>query len=103
MIDFGTVVIRMDGFPEEEEEDIRMCLATLYSVRKGTQPLDREFGINWDFLDQPLNIAKNMFALEVIEKTKKYEKRVNITKVEYEFDIDGKMCPVICCERGDME
>lgn len=96
MIDAGNAAIIIDGIPENEAEDIRRCLTTLYSVREGEQPLDREFGINQAFLDKPLNIASNMFALEVIEKTRQYEKRVSVQKVEYEFDeLQGQMRPII--------
>lgn len=100
MIDVSSVVINLNGFPEDEAEDIRRCLETLYTVRTGEQPLDREFGIGNSFLDQPINIAKNLFALEVIEKTKRYEKRVEVEEVEYRFDGTGQMVPVIFLKRS---
>lgn len=49
MIDVSSVVINLNGFPEDEAEDIRRCLETLYTVRTGEQPLDREFGIDNSF------------------------------------------------------
>lgn len=91
MIDVSSVVINLNGFPEDEAEDIRRCLETLYTVRTGEQPLDREFGIDNSFLDQPINIAKNLFTLEVIEKTKRYEKRVEVEEVEYRFNGAGQL------------
>lgn len=100
MIDVSSVVINLNGFPEEEAEDIRRCLETLYTVRTGEQPLDREFGIDNSFLDQPVNIAKNLFTLEVIEKTRRYEKRVEVEEVEYRFDGAGQMVPVIFLKRS---
>lgn len=100
MIDVANVVINLRGFPEDEKEDVRRCLATLYSVRAGEQPLDRDFGIDDSFLDMPMPTAKNMFALEVIAKTKKYEPRVSIRKVEYESGSEGQLRPVIYGERG---
>lgn len=101
MIDIGSAIINLNGFPQNEAEDILRCLRTLYSVRKGEQPLDRDFGIDYSFQDQPMNIAKNMFVLEVFEKTEKYEPRVSVEKVTYEFDINGQMIPAITCERGE--
>ncbi|MBO5145004.1 MAG: lysozyme [Lachnospiraceae bacterium] len=102
MIDVRRAVIKLDGFAEDDAEDIRRCLMTLYSVRVGEQPLDRDFGIDNSFLDRPVNIAKNLFALEVIEKTKKYEKRAEVDKVEYEFQKTGQMIPIIYLKkRGD--
>ncbi len=103
MIDIRNAAIELRGFPEKEAEDIRRCLTTLYSVRTGEQPLDRDFGINSDFQDYPLNIAKNMAAIEVIEKTKRYEKRVEVKKVEYAFGREGQMIPVIYLKKGSMK
>lgn len=101
MIDVSNIVINLDGFAENETDDIRRCLMTLYCVRVGEQPLDRNFGIDNTFLDRPLNIAKNLFALEVIKKTKQYEKRVDVDKVEYKFKDDGQLIPVIYLKRGN--
>lgn len=101
MIDLKSAEIKLDGFAETEAEDIRRCLMTLYSVHVGEQPLDRDFGINYDFIDRPLPVAKNMCTLEVIEKTAKYEKRVSVRNVEYGFGINGRLIPTIFCERGD--
>lgn len=101
MIDVRNAVINLRGFAENEADDIRRCLTALYSVRTGEQPLDREFGLDCAFLDKPVNIAKNMFALEVVEKTRRYEKRVKVEKVDYVFGGEGQMIPVIDLERGD--
>lgn len=101
MIDIKAAVIRINEIEESEAEDIRRCLTTLYSVREGEQPLDREFGLKQDFLDQPVPIAKNMLALEVIEKTQRYEKRVKVEKVEYAAGEEGQLIPIIYLKEGD--
>ncbi len=102
MININAAVIRIDETTgESEAEDIRRCLAALYSVREGEQPLDREFGLKQDFVDQPIPIAKNMLALEIIEKTQCYEKRVKVEKVEYEVAEAGQLIPVIYLKKGD--
>ena len=95
MIDVNKAVINLSGFAESEIEDVRRCLATLYSIRTGEQPLDRNLGIDTSFLDKPMNIAKNLFTLEVVDKTKQYEKRAEVDKVEYKFEEDGQMMPII--------
>lgn len=100
MIDVGKVILRLDGFKGREEEDIKRCLMTLYSVREGEQPLDRNFGINNLFLDQPPAVAKNIFVLEVISKTKQYESRVDIEKVDFNYDKAGQLIPIIYAKRG---
>ena len=42
-----------------------------------------------------MNIAKNLFTLEIIDKTKKYEKRAEVVKIEYKFGNEGQMIPII--------
>ena len=100
MINVQAAVIKINEIEKSEAEDIRRCLTTLYSVREGEQPLDREFGLKQEFLDQPVSIAKNMLALEVIEKTQRYEKRVKVEKVEYKTSEEGQLIPIIYLKKG---
>jgi len=37
-------------------------LALLLSTREGTMPLDREFGLNMDFVDMPPEVAKSLYT-----------------------------------------
>lgn len=100
MINIDESVIKLTGVEDSEAADIKRCLLTLYSVREGEQPLDRDFGLNQEFIDQPVPIAKNMLALEIIEKTHRYEKRVNVEKVDYETSREGQLIPVIYLKKG---
>lgn len=101
MIDINAAVIKLNGVEGDEAEDIKRCLYTLYSVREGEQPLDRDFGLDHEFIDQPVPVAKNMLALEVIEKTHRYEKRVEVEKVEYKTDQEGQLIPIVYLKRSD--
>ena len=47
-------------------------LALLLSTREGTMPLDREFGLNMDFVDMPPEVAKSLYTAEVTEKVAKF-------------------------------
>lgn len=100
MVDVGNIEIRFN-YNSPEEEDISRCLRTLYATREGSQPIDREFGLGWGFIDKPLPVAQQEFAFEVIRKTKKYEPRVKVEKVTYEFEgAGGKMKPVVHLSKG---
>lgn len=101
MIEIKNAEINIHGFASDEAEDIRRCLTTLYSIREGEQPLSRGMGLRTDFLDQPANLARNMFALEVIEKTRRYEPRVAVEKVDFTIGAEGQLIPVINIKRGD--
>ena len=97
----GGISIQMIGFAETDARDIRRCLTTLYSVRAGEQPLDRDFGLDWSCLDQPVPIAKNLLALEIIEKTRKYERRAAVERVEFQTGEDGQLIPIVWLKRSE--
>lgn len=100
MFEAQDVKIRFD-YNGPEAEDILRCLNTLYSTRQGSQPLDRNFGIDWGFIDKPLPIAQQEYAFEVIKKTREYEPRVKVQKITYESnEVDGKIWPVIILTKG---
>lgn len=102
MIDVGSIELHFD-YNSSDAEDISRCLRTLYATRAGSQPLNRDFGLDWGFIDKPLPVAQQEFALEVILKTKKYEPRVKVKEVTYKLDgTSGKMRPVISLTKGGM-
>lgn len=72
-----------------EIEDIIRCVTNLIMTPAGTVPLDRDFGIDQSFLGLPIDVAQNIFAVEIIDKAEKYEPRINITEVELIPLIDG--------------
>lgn len=88
------------------DNDIIRCLNTLYSTRAGSQPMRRDFGIDYDgVVGYPLEVAKNKLALEIIEKTEVYEPRVRVTSVDFDVDIDnGRLIPIIHIKKaGDTD
>ena len=52
-------------FASDKLAELDRKLALLYSTREGTMPLDREFGINMDFVDMPPEVAKSLYVAEV--------------------------------------
>lgn len=97
-----TFEVNEDEFKTEEWLDIKLCLETLFDTIAGTQPLDREFGISVNILDQPMHIAQNMFTVEAIDKVRKYEPRVAVADVTYSYDaLNGKLIPHLHLVKGD--
>lgn len=90
------------GFVSEELEDIKRCIKNLYLTRAGSQPLDREFGIDYDCaVGVPLDVAKNQLTLEYIEKTARYEPRVAVDSVDYKIDaVSGQLIPTVHLVKG---
>lgn len=92
----GIVELCTEGFSQSEFEDVKQCLETLFSIRAGSQPMDRMFGINLDEVTgYPIPVAKNILSLEIIEKVRKYEPRVEIAHIEFDCMEDGQLVPKI--------
>lgn len=82
-IDLNNITVTFD-YSNGEVADIKRCLETLYQTAAGTCPLDREFGINTDFVEMPIDVAKNLFAVEITDKTDRYEPRATIKTINFE-------------------
>ena len=81
---------------EGEWQDILRCLNVLYGSRVGTLALDREFGIDWSFLDYPMERAKAMIEQELIVKTRKYEPRARVEAVKWDGNAEtGLLTPKV--------
>lgn len=88
--------VEVEGFSPEEFEDVKRCLETLCSIRAGSQPLDRNLGIDYDgVMGYPINIAENMLSLEIIDKVKTYEPRVEVESISFKADENGQLIPHI--------
>ena len=88
--------VETKGFSQEEVADIKRCLETLLSIRAGSQPLDRNLGIDCDsVVGYPLDVAKNMLTLEIIEKIHTYEPRAEVDFIEFKTGNDGQLIPHI--------
>lgn len=95
MIDVNNAILKFN-YSSPEIESVRRNLGMLYATKEGSVPLDREFGLNCDFVSKPLPVAKSEFEFEVIKKTEIYEPQVQVDKVEYIYnEVNGMMQPVI--------
>ena len=63
---------------EEIVQNIRLILST----PKGSVPLDRNFGINWDLIDKPFPATIQLLKAEVVKAIETYEPRVKVKKVK---------------------
>lgn len=67
----------------DQQEDILRCVRNIILTPAGSVPLDRDFGIDQSFLGYPIDAAKNLLAVEIIEKIEKYEPRVSVLEVDF--------------------
>lgn len=91
-LDLENIKVVFD-YSDGEIADVKRCLETLYQTPEGTCPLDREFGLDLSlFVGAPMNdMVKNMFAVEIMEKTDRYEPRAKIKNINYQLDVNGHM------------
>ena len=93
-----------EGFSQSEFDEIKNCLETLLSVRAGSQPLDRDFGIDYDgSADLPVEVAKNILAVEITEKIETYEPRVEVDSVTFKTGESGQLIPIVSIIKSDNE
>ncbi len=96
-------MIGFDYCNATELEEIQQNLIMLYGTAAGTCPGDRSFGLDQSFESYPINVAQNLFALEVIEKTEMYENRVEVLDVDFEHAEDGSLMPKIIIGKRDAD
>lgn len=83
--------------PESVVDEIVQNINTILSTPKGTVPLDRDFGIDWSFVDSPQPAAQMMLRQEIVSALKKYEPRVVVLSISFRKSdaADGQLIPVI--------
>ncbi len=69
---------------------ITICSTAIHSV-----PMDRAFGVNATFLDEPMNISRAKLAADIIKAVRRFEPRVRITSIDFPHDEEGKVSPKI--------
>lgn len=96
----GRIAKIADSLRALEESDRRMALdnlQVLYGTHTGEQALDRDFGIDISTTDYPQESAQALLAAEYVRKTKMYEPRARVVRVEWTDSKahDGNMTPKV--------
>ena len=85
------------------EETILRQLTILYGTRAGEQALDRSFGLDWSFVDQPTEVAKALLSAEIITKTNTYVPAVAVSSIDFTADINGNLSSIVRVEEVEDE
>ncbi|MDR2946278.1 MAG: hypothetical protein LBV79_05995 [Candidatus Adiutrix sp.] len=56
---------------------------TVMTTRKGSLPLDRDFGIDFSIIDRPVNTVLPTYVAEVARQIEKYVPRVQVLSVTF--------------------
>lgn len=80
-----------------EVGEILQNVATILSTPKGTAPLYRDFGIDTDFLDRPIQVARTLMISRVTEAVEEFEPRARVVRVTVEIDKNntGRLIPTV--------
>jgi phage baseplate assembly protein W len=88
------IVYGLNGI-QEVMQNVRMILTT----RRGTVPLNRDFGISFEFLDSPINTTRAKAEQEIFLQLKKYEPRAILKQIMWETDVvSGQILPMVKVE-----
>ena len=83
----------IDFNPPDPVREILQNVRTILTTYKYSVPLDREFGIAANFLDESQPRAVNLLASEMADALAKFEPRAKLREVRIESDSDGKFWP----------
>jgi phage baseplate assembly protein W len=90
----ANVTYGLTGIPE-----VMQNVRTILTTRRGTVPLERDFGISFDFLDSPINITRAKAEQEIFLQLKKYEPRAILKQIMWKTDvISGQILPSVKVE-----
>ena len=83
------------------DASLKQQMDTLLDTRVGSVPADRDFGISWNLLGEPPEVAESLFYQELLDKTERYVPDVKIQKVMFQADGLGEAQAVVYCRRRE--
>lgn len=84
----------------QEDERIQRDFRVLLATRAGSQPVDRDLGIDWSCLDGPPETAEVMFRMEVEIKTEKYLPDLEIDRIDFIREPGRSEAPDFLSQKG---
>lgn len=81
--------VDVDFAPKNVQMEILQNCSTILSTSKFSVPLDRDFGVDANYVDAPLLSAKAKAESEIFTALKKHEPRVTVKQVEWYADAEG--------------
>ena len=84
--------------PETELEEIIQNVKTIISTLKGSVPLMRDFGTNWQVIDTLTPELEMELKEEIFTQVERWEKRAKIKRISLETDQEGKVRTTVTIE-----
>ena len=73
-----------------DREIVRNC-EMIMATPVGSSPLYRDFGVDTSMLDKPMDLARNLYAVAVMEAVERWEPRARVQAVTLTPDVSGKI------------
>lgn len=87
MIDYkNATVTNLDSIVRTETKEIIRNVKTIIGTLEGEVACDRSFGLTPTFIDENINLAKQLYSITVIEKIATYEQRAQVEDIIFEND-----------------
>lgn len=72
--------------PSSMAAEVVQNVRTILTTRRGDVPLDRDFGLTWEHIDKPVNVAEALMRSEIIDVVERYEPRCRVISVTFPAD-----------------
>lgn len=82
------------------DEELLQNVKTILTTPAGSVAFDRDFGIDWTLLDNPVNITKAKLSAEYVRKIRRYEPRVVIISITFTYSSEGIIIPKVVIGRA---
>lgn len=73
------------------EREIIRNVEMIMATPLGSSPLYREFGVDTSMLDKPLDVARSLYAVAVMEAVDTWEPRARVEQVTLTPEASGKL------------
>lgn len=93
IIEITGTLDKVNFAPSTIEEEVIQNIKTLISTMIYTVPLDRNFGIIANALDEPMPVAMAKLSSDIVDAISRYEPRAKVTQISFDGDIDGRLIP----------
>ncbi len=80
---------------EDKVLSVLQNIALLLNTKKGTVPMYREFGLDMDFIDKPIDVAETIAFSEITDAVEEFESRATVVDVTFGKTTDGRMTIVV--------
>ncbi len=83
----------IDLAPKTTVEEVLQNVRTIITTIKYEIPLDRDFGIDGDVIDMPMQQTQAKLSQEIFRAVRQYEPRAVIESIDFSGDESGRLIP----------